>query len=47
MSRTNDGSIPMGHEYIVLVIEPIRARAIADALLAFLELLKQPEIPWN
>lgn len=47
MSWTDDGTIPMGHEDIVLVIEPIRARAVANALLALLEFLEQSEIPGN
>jgi hypothetical protein len=34
----------MGHHDIVAVLETVRAGAIADALLAFLELLEQAEV---
>ena len=44
MSRTDDRSIPVGHHNIVSILETVRAGAVADALLAFLELLKQAEI---
>ena len=47
MSWTNDGAIPIGHEDIVAVLEAIRARSVADALLTLFELLKQAEVAWN
>ena len=44
MSRSNDCAVPVAHHDIVSVLETIRAGAIADALLAFLELFKQAEV---
>jgi hypothetical protein len=44
MSRSDDSTIPIGHHQVVAVIEPIRARAVADAFLALLKLLEQPEV---
>jgi hypothetical protein len=43
----DDRAVPVAHQDIVAVLEPIRARAIADALLALLELLEKAEISWN
>ena len=36
---TDDGAVPVGHEDIIAILETIRARSIADTLLAFLEFL--------
>ena len=44
MSRANDCAVPVAHHDIVSILETVRAGAVADALLAFLELLKQAEI---
>jgi hypothetical protein len=44
VSRANDRPVPIGHEHVVAVLEAVRARAIADALLALLELLEQTEV---
>ena len=42
--RANDGSCPVPHHHIVAVLHPVAHRPVADALLAFLQLLQQPEI---
>lgn len=51
MAGSDDSAVPVAHHDIVAVLEAIRARAIADALLALLELLEQAEVPgdcdWN
>jgi hypothetical protein len=47
VSWTDDGTVPVGHEDIVAVLEAIGARSIADALLAFFELLEQAKVAWN
>ena len=47
VSWTDDSAIPVGHEDIVAVLEAIRARSVADALLSFFELLEQAEIAWD
>jgi hypothetical protein len=47
VSWTDDGAVPVGHEDIVAVLEAIRARSVADALLTLFELLKQAEVAWN
>ena len=47
MSWTDDGAIPVGHEDIVAVLEAIRTRSVADALLSFFEFLEQAEVAWN
>ena len=47
MSWTNDRAVPMAHHDIVSILETIRARAVADALLALLELLEQTEVARN
>ena len=39
MTWTDDGAVPVGHEDIIAILEAIRARSIADTLLAFLEFL--------
>ena len=44
---TDDGAVPIGHEDIIAILEAVRARSIADALLAFFELLEQAEVAWN
>ena len=46
MSWADDCAIPVAHHDIVAILEAVRARAVADALLALLELLEQPEIAW-
>ena len=47
MSWTDDGAVPVAHHDIVPVLETVGARAIADALLALLELLQEAEVSWN
>ena len=47
MSWTDDGAVPMAHHDIVSVLETVGARAIADTLLALLELLQEAEVSWN
>jgi hypothetical protein len=47
MSRANDCPIPVAHHDIVTIFQTVRARSIADAFLAFLELLKKAEISGN
>ena len=47
MSWANDSAVPVAHHDIVAVLETVRARSIADALLALLELLEQSEIAGN
>lgn len=47
MTRSNNGSIPVAHEDIIAVLQPIRARAIADTFLTLLEFFKEAEISWN
>lgn len=44
---TDDGAVPVGHEDIIAILEAIRARSIADALLALFEFLKQAEVAWD
>lgn len=44
MSGANDCTIPVAHHDIVSILEAIRAGPVTDALLAFLELLKQTEV---
>jgi hypothetical protein len=44
---TDDGAIPVGHEDIIAILEAVRARSIANALLALFELLEQAEVAWN
>jgi hypothetical protein len=44
MSRSDDGSVPVAHKDIVSIFEAVRARPIANALLALLELLQQTEV---
>jgi hypothetical protein len=34
---SDNGAIPVGHEDIIAILKAIRARSIADALLAFFE----------
>ena len=46
MPWADDCAIPVAHHDIVAILEAVRARAVADALLALLELLEQPEIAW-
>lgn len=38
MTRTDNGAIPIAHHDVVSIFKTVGARAIADALLAFLEL---------
>ena len=45
MARSDDSAVPVAHHDIVAVLEAVRARAIADTLLALLELLEQAEVP--
>lgn len=45
MTRTDDSAVPIAHHDIVAVFETIGARAIANALLALLELFQQTKIP--
>lgn len=47
MAWTDDGAIPVGHEDIIAILEAVRARSIANALLALFELLEQAEVAWN
>jgi hypothetical protein len=47
VSWTDYGAVPVGHEDIVAVLEAIRARSVADTLLALFELLEQAEVAWN
>lgn len=46
MSRANDRAVPVGHHDIVSILETVRARAIANALLALLQFFQEAEIPW-
>ena len=46
MSWPDDRAVPLAHHHVIAVLEAIRARAIANALLALLELLQQSEIAW-
>ena len=39
VSWTDDGTVPVGHEDIVAVLEAIGARSVSDALLTLLEFL--------
>jgi hypothetical protein len=39
VSWTDDGAVPVGHEDIVAILEPVGARSISDALLALFEFL--------
>jgi hypothetical protein len=47
VSWTDDSAIPVRHEDIVAVLEAIRTRSVADALLSFFELLEQAEVAWD
>jgi hypothetical protein len=47
VSWTDDSPIPVRHEDIVAVLEAIRTRSVADALLSFFELLEQAEVAWD
>jgi len=47
MARANNGSIPIAHHDILAVLQAIRARAITNAFLAFLEFFKEAEISRN
>ena len=47
MSRTDDSTCPVAHEDIVAILKTVRARAIADTLLALLELFEETEVPGN
>jgi len=47
VSWTDDGTVPVGHEDIVAVLEAVGARSVADALLALFEFLEQAEVAWN
>ena len=44
---TNDGAVPVGHEDIIAILEAVRARSIADSLLALFEFLEQAEVAWD
>jgi len=44
---TDDGAVPVGHEDIIAIFETVRARSIANALLALFEFLEQAEVAWN
>ena len=44
MSRADDCAVPVAHHDIVSILETIRAGAVADTLLALLELLEQTEV---
>jgi hypothetical protein len=44
---TDDGAVPVGHEDVIAILETIRARPIADALLSLFEFLEQAEVAWN
>jgi hypothetical protein len=44
MAWADDGAVPVAHHIVVAVLEAVGARAVADALLALLELLEQAEI---
>ena len=46
MAGADDGAVPLAHEDVVAVLEAVGARAVADALLALLELFEQAEIAW-
>ena len=45
VSWADDCAVPVAHHDIVSILETIGARAVADALLALLELLEETEIP--
>ena len=45
VSWADDCAVPVAHHDIVPILETVGARAVADALLALLELLKEAEIP--
>ena len=47
VSWADDCAVPVAHHDIVSILETIRARAVADALLALLELLEQTEVARN
>jgi len=47
VSRADYGAVPVAHQDIIAIFEAVRARAVADALLALLELLEKTEIPGN
>ena len=47
MAWTNDGAVPVGHEDVIAILETVRARSIADALLSLFEFLEQAEVAWN
>ena len=47
VSWTDYGTVPVGHEDVVAVLEAIGARSVADTLLALFELLEQAEVAWN
>jgi hypothetical protein len=44
---TDDGAVPVGHEDVIAIFKTVRARSIADSLLALFEFLKQAEVAWN
>lgn len=44
MSGANDCPVPVAHHDIVSILETIRAGAVADTLLALLELLEETEV---
>ena len=47
VSGADNSTVPVAHHDIVPILETIGARAVADALLALLELLEETEIPGN
>ena len=44
---TDDGAVPVGHEDVIAILEAVRARSIADSLLALFEFLEQAEVAWD
>jgi len=46
MSGAYDCPIPVAHHDIVSILEAIGTRAVSDPLLALLQLLEKPKVPW-
>ena len=47
MTWAYDRAVPVSEQDVVAVFETVRARAVTDALLAFLQLFEQSEVTWH
>ena len=45
VARADDGARPVTHPYVVAIVHAVADGPVADAFLALLQLLQQPEIP--